>query len=659
MSGSVSPTSPDALFPLVRVLETIAATDSPVDDFLAGLSGAIAAWVQSDGAVVWMSEAAGWKVRVANLEGQERRSLETIASPPLAKILSDVCQSGVSAVIPEGGPGGAPLRTSLVIPLRPEGEKPHAFQVVVTGRNEDTCRELIRWLRGMVQQVTTSRAQRKTSGRSDSFFESLEPFILALGRSLRTRDVSTVAANDGRALLNCDRVSVLERRGRRVRTLAVSGQAYVHRRSPVIRSLERLARSVLRQRDSLVFSGGEETIPADLAKLLSDYLIESNARVLLIVPLIENEPEIPASEREKQRNRRPAPVIGGIVFEQIRDGDLSELFRERCELLSRHVASALTLARTHEQIFLRPLWAAIGRWKDGLLGWPLVRTAIFLGLAAALAWILIFVPWRFRIDGVGQLMPARQQNVFAPWDGEIVELAVQTGHTVSEGQPLLRIKNHELTAQVLSLQNQILEKEQLIAALDAQIDESTKSPDRNEEVKVRGQREQARVELVGLKTQHGVLKQRESELLVRAERAGVVVTFQVQELLLRRPVRRGELLLEIMDDTGPWRLELKIPERHIGHLREAQGQAESLPVEFVLGTRPDTTWTGTLDRLATRTSTSEDGEHIVEAYASIGNDVTDRRIGADVRAKIDCGHRSLGYVLFGDAIDFVRRRVFW
>jgi hypothetical protein len=33
------------------------------------------------------------------------------------------------------------------------------------------------------------------------------------------------------------------------------------------------------------------------------------------------------------------------------------------------------------------------------------------------------------------------------------------------------------------------------------------------------------------------------------------------------------------------------------------------------------------------------------------------RIGADAVARIDCGNRSLGYVLFGDAVEFIQRRL--
>ena len=36
--------------------------------------------------------------------------------------------------------------------------------------------------------------------------------------------------------------------------------------------------------------------------------------------------------------------------------------------------------------------------------------------------------------------------------------------------------------------------------------------------------------------------------------------------------------------------------------------------------------------------------------------IPDKWIGAEVRAKINCGPRSLGYVLFGDVVEFIRQR---
>ena len=57
---------------------------------------------------------------------------------------------------------------------------------------------------------------------------------------------------------------------------------------------------------------------------------------------------------------------------------------------------------------------------------------------------------------------------------------------------------------------------------------------------------------------------------------------------------------------------------------------------------------------------SEEHGSIMEVFASINNQksLSSPEIGADVRAKIGCGKRSLGYVLFGDVIEFCQRR-FW
>ena len=35
------------------------------------------------------------------------------------------------------------------------------------------------------------------------------------------------------------------------------------------------------------------------------------------------------------------------------------------------------------------------------------------------------------------------------------------------------------------------------------------------------------------------------------------------------------------------------------------------------------------------------------------------RIGADVRAKINCGKQMLGYVLFGDVVEFIQNRLWF
>ena len=74
------------------------------------------------------------------------------------------------------------------------------------------------------------------------------------------------------------------------------------------------------------------------------------------------------------------------------------------------------------------------------------------------------------------------------------------------------------------------------------------------------------------------------------------------------------------------------------------------------------TLSGTIhrDAIATRSNPSGEGETVVEVFAHIDpNDLPQRHVGADVTARINCGTRSLGYVVFGDVIEFLQRQLWW
>jgi len=113
-------------------------------------------------------------------------------------------------------------------------------------------------------------------------------------------------------------------------------------------------------------------------------------------------------------------------------------------------------------------------------------------------------------------------------------------------------------------------------------------------------------------------------------------------------------------DSDEWRLELEVPEHRMGHLLTAITQSEDheLPVEYFLRTNVDTTYEAKVTEVATRTSESQEEGTVVEVYAQIDPDtLPSRRIGAEVQAKIDCGDRSLFYVLFGDVVEFFQRHL--
>ncbi len=532
----------------------------------------------------------------------------------------------------------------------PPQARPGFLQFVehVTGY---ACRYLER------QKETTPAAQQK------HLSEEFEEFLLQLHASLDAKEVAAVAANDGRLLIGCDRLSVAVQYGKKTVIRAISGQDSVNQRANLVRKMTALASKVIQMREPLIYTGRVEHLPPQIEEPLADYIQESGSRMVIVWPLFETEPLVEEEEdettgRRKEKERKP---IGGLVVEQISHSEPRPGVLENIELISNHVAEALTNARTYERLFLLPVWRFLGRcfrWLEGR-NWLKVLGALLLVVAAILG--LVFVPRDYRVTCEGRLMPVVQHDVFAPWDGEVVEIYVQSGQRVAKGEPLLRLRNDELESELVATKNELIEKQELLFALRAQLDEAIKTADRENQIRLQGQIAETQIQIDAIQEQLEILQKRHDRLTVRAPIAGVVPTFQIEQLLLHRPVQRGEKLLEVMDDTGPWRLELEVEEHRVGHILRAQRERNDphLEVEFALATNIESTYHGKLDRLATRTNASEKKGSIVLAYVSLDADqLPVRRIGAEVRAKINCGKRSLGYVLFGDVIEFCQK-YFW
>jgi multidrug efflux pump subunit AcrA (membrane-fusion protein) len=508
------------------------------------------------------------------------------------------------------------------------------------------------------QQRLASQQPSDPSG----FWERFERFALELQRSLRVREVAAIAVNDGRMLVGCDRMSVVLKEGKRIKVRGISGQDDVEHRANLVNSLRDVAWQVMRVGEPLVYRGEIESIPPQLEKPLATYLQESRARMALFLPLMPREtvPHKEEKDPSAATERKPPTPIGCLVVEQFSESRPLPVLRQRADLVADHVGAAVHNAQTHETVFLLWLWVAIGR----LVGWfrgrnLMIAAAVALGIAAIGA-ALALVPWDYRVEGLGKTMPVIQREVFAPWDGDVVQILVDSGQRVERGQPLVQLESDELRSELVSVESELAGKSELMRTLDRQIQLADREGRPNDAVKYRAEAIRTKIERDSAEEQVGILRDRIKALTVLAPIDGVVATFQIKQKLLNRPVRRGDMLLEVMDDTGDWRLELEVPEYRMGHILKAltESKAGTLPVEYVLATAVETSYEADLTTIATRSNQSEEEGTVVEVYADIDPEtLPSRRIGAEVEAKIDCGKRSLGYVLFGDVIEFVQRHL--
>ena len=299
-------------------------------------------------------------------------------------------------------------------------------------------------------------AEHEKASKSDAsleVWEEVDQFVLQLHNSLDLTEVGATIVNDGRQLLNADRVSLAMQYGKKTVITAINGQDKVNKRANTVRLLSNLSNKVLSMRETFTYSGSVDAIPPQIEEPLADYLQESGTRMIMIVPLFEPEKMIKNDEEALGGRKSDAPkkLIGGLIVEQITDSQPRPQLESHAELLSGHIATGIANSRSYESIFLMPLWRFIGRCFAALRGKTLVKTLLIIAVLVAVGITLALVPYDYRVSCDGRLMPTIQREVFTNWEGEVVAIHVESGQRVKKGDLLVEIRNDELKAEVLGV----------------------------------------------------------------------------------------------------------------------------------------------------------------------------------------------------------------
>jgi hypothetical protein len=109
-------------------------------------------------------------------------------------------------------------------------------------------------------------------------------------------------------------------------------------------------------------------------------------------------------------------------------------------------------------------------------------------------------------------------------------------------------------------------------------------------------------------------------------------------------------------------VDLRIPDRQAGHVQVAQEAQPDAPlqVSLMLAMNPRESFSGKLARLGMRSETSPSESPYVGATVDFDHSAVPQcAAGAGVRASIQCGRRSLGYVWLHDLYDTIRTWLFF
>ena len=436
---------------------------------------------------------------------------------------------------------------------------------------------------------------------------------------------------------DADRVFILQCLGDVAKLFASSAHPNVDRRADQVRLLERLVSSVVNEHEffSFVVGAGEKNdraIGPHIQSFLDDYLIASGARRIQI-------------RRVADRHQNP---IAAVCVEEFRLSDCEEHFGA----ISDRVAESIRLAHHREQASLSRigLLPTLGRYANLMSS----RKGLASGLLAAVFITIGLIPTRFSLPVDGRIVAKNRRFVFAPQDSRIAEVAITNGQRVESGDVLLRLHSSKLELLQGQIEGELATTNAQLMASQAsrpgrETFASPKSTDASSHDNV------LRARVTALQKQLQIALDQKEELTLRSPITGVVHRWNLEKEMTGKPVRHGERLVEVVDSDAGWQVEFDIPSHEIGYVLKQQA-VSPCDCNVRLLCLPDKTFQSHLETISDAASLSDMNESIVLATCNL-DQVRDASVvsGASVRAWVDCGDRSLGFVVFRGVIQWARR----
>ena len=515
---------------------------------------------------------------------------------------------------------------------------------------EHMAKLIAEWLKGQSLQQVSDR---------QVLWQQSDQFARLVHDNLDMRDTAYTIANEGRRLIECDRVSVATLRGGKAKVVAISGQDTIENRSNIVTALNALATRVIRSGEPLWYDGATEDLPPQIEEAVEEYVDLSHGRTIAVLPIHRPERTIEGDIQAKKsvptEARLSKEIIGALIVEQIETQIPRDVLEGRVDLVYEHSCRALANTLSYNDLFLMPVWRTLGRATWFFRGSALPKTLSVLGLIALATVALFLISIDFDLEGNGELKPLVQRQVYAHIDGEVEEVLVKHGDVVKQDDPVVKLRNRDLEIKREELSGQWDVTNRRIATIPFAIQSSK---DDIEKQKLSSEMAELQVKRNSLGLQLEVIKEKEIQLVRRAPISGIVTTWEVEKNLRSRPVATGQVLLSIADTEGDWAIEVDMPEKRMKYLDEAMAKTQEgyLPVDFILMTDPSVTRTGRLmaDQVQRRAEVNAEQATSVKLRVIPDSKEELTRPGAKVIADVKCGKRSAAFVWFHEVIEWVR-----
>lgn len=714
MSTSPSPESVEQtkrqIRTLVNEISEFSKTDMIATEYYPAVLQRIIQALAAAGGAIWLVDKDGTMKLAYQMQLQpDLMEAENENAIRHARLLTRVIGRGQGELIPPMSAYGDdqsmanPTRFLLVLHPLNSGKRVEGLMEIFQRPDSppDTQKGYLKFLEHMSKLMgewLKGQSLQEVSGKQVLWQQS-DQFARLVHDNLDLRDTAFTIANEGRRLIECDRVSVAILRGGKAKVVSISGQDTIENRSNIVTSLNDLATRVIRSGEPLWYDGSTEDLPPQIEEAVEDYVDLSHGRTITVLPIHRPEYTVEGDVHAKQTNqsetRLSKEIIGALIIEQIETQMSRQELEGRTDLVYEHACRALTNSLTYNDLFLMPVWRNLGRATWFFRGSTLPKTLAVLGLVAVALIALFIVRIDFDLEGNGSLRPHEQFNVFAHVNGEVEEVFVKHGDNVQSlapeevqklgfreweinpnaPKPLLVMKNRDLDIELEKLEGQKKVVEESLRTIPFQLEKTRLAED--DRLRLNRESSELRQQLASLNAQVRAVQDKRRQLEKYSPIKGVVTTWKVEETLRQRPVAAGQVLMTIAkttpDEDTPadkiWEVEVKLPEKRMKYLDRAIADSKEgfLMVDFILMTNPSKTLKGKLYRngIESHAEVDPDDGPVVKVIVIPEPDSTNpqdpfgdlTKPGAQLKADIKCGKRSAAFVWFHEVIEWVRAHV--
>jgi len=423
--------------------------------------------------------------------------------------------------------------------------------------------------------------------------------------------------------------------------------------------------------EKLVYSGTkDDTLPPGVLHALDAYLAESNSKLLVALPLRD--------ERETDLKR---PTRSILLLESFDPSTSVDQVVSRLEVISKHITPALFNAAEHRRIPMRFLWLPLAALQEGLGGkTKAIITAVLLALVLLIG-ALVVVPYPLRMEANGELLPIKRAWIFSPGTGTIkgFPTRVKSGEPISKGDELARMYAPDLAKDIVDTRIMIANAEMQVSLYTSVPQNENQGDKVQRDMKLREAEITLRFEKKKLKDKLDLYNadpdpDRVAEFTLKAPFRGIVLSSDFREKFTGTNVTPAQPIIRVGEanlmepSRDEWEIELKIPQKNLGQVLLAfknNDLDEELDVDLLLTSNPTATYRGKLARrkIASEANPNKDANNEPEpmalAWVRISNvegkpDIPEESLvpegllltGVEVRSRIRCGNRPMGYSLF-------------